>query len=67
MALNSKWSYKSWKRKVFTHLSAAEFDGEIVGACFHQDTPRSDVFPAGIKTMFMNCTLDLPFTKQAGA
>jgi len=58
MKLNEKYSYKSWKRKTYTHLSAAEFDGEIIGACFHQDTPYTDVFPAGIRTTFVNTNLD---------
>ena len=58
MAINQKWSYKSWKRKTYAHLSAAEFDGEIIGACFHQDPPYTDAFPAGIRTTFINTTLD---------
>ena len=60
MALNEKYSYKSWKRQSFTGKDPAEFnDSEIVGAGFSQNEPFTDVFPALIsKVKFINCNLD---------
>jgi len=60
MAINKKYSYKSWKRQSFTGKDPKEFnDSEIVGAGFSQNEPFTDVFPALIsKVKFINCNLD---------
>jgi len=60
MALNEKYSYKSWKRQSFTGKDPKEFnDSEIVGAGFSQNEPFTDVFPALIsKVTFRACNLD---------
>jgi len=58
--LNKKYSYQSWKRKTFVDVDAKEFnDSEIIGACFYQDTPYSNVFPPDIEdVVFERCNLD---------
>ncbi|MBU2249108.1 MAG: hypothetical protein KKD77_20340 [Gammaproteobacteria bacterium] len=58
--LNEKYSYQSHKRKKFLDVGPIEFnDMEIIGACFYQDTPYSDVFPKDIRgVIFRNCNLD---------
>ncbi len=37
---------------------AKDIDGEIVGSCFSQEVPDSDVFPPDAKIRFVNCNLD---------
>ena len=59
MALNEKYSYKTWKRQQFTKLDVAEFAGEIIGAGFSQNEPFTDVFPPTLTgTTFVRCNLD---------
>jgi hypothetical protein len=51
---------RTYKRQSLLNVDPAEFsDSEIVGACFHQDIPFTDVFPPGIKgVVFTKCNLD---------
>ena len=60
MKLNERYSYQSWKRKVFVDVDPVEFnDTEIIGACFYQDRPYSDVFPKDVKGLVLTkCNLD---------
>jgi hypothetical protein len=60
MALNEKYSYKSWKRKSFAGKDPEEFnDSDIIGAGFSQEQPFTDVFPDTIKgVVFQDCNLD---------
>jgi len=60
MAINEKYSYKSWKRQSFTGKDPKEFnDSEIVSAGFSQNEPYTDVFPEFIKNVvFKDCNLD---------
>lgn len=60
MAINEKYSFKSFKRKQFIGLKPDEFNNsEIVGACFHQDQPFTDVFPVDVsKVTLTRCNLD---------
>lgn len=60
MAINEKYSHRSWKRQSFTGKDPKEFnDSEIVNAGFSQNEPFTDVFPALIKGVkFINCNLD---------
>ena len=59
MAVNETYSYKSWKRQQFTAEDPADFAGEIIGACFSQDEPFTDVFPATMTGVtFTKCNLD---------
>ena len=60
MNLNEKYSYQSWKRKTFVDVDAKEFnDSEIIGACYYQDTPYTDVFPADVAGLTLTrCNLD---------
>jgi len=54
------WSHHSWKRQTFTTADPKVFNGaKIVGACFYQDEPYTDVFPANIEDVeFIDCNLD---------
>lgn len=58
--VNEKYSYKSWKRKSFKTVNASEFsNSEIIGACFYQEIPYSNIFPSGITNcIFTKCNLD---------
>ena len=60
MALNEKYSYKDHTNKLLDKTDAAEWnDTEVVGTCFHQNVPKTVVFPAGIKGVkFVKCNLD---------
>ena len=60
MAINEKYSYKDWFGLNLTTKPASDFnDSEIVGACFSQDNPHTDVFPAGVVSLtFTRCNLD---------
>lgn len=76
MEINEKYSFpvRSWtKRKSFVDVDSSEFnDTEIVGACFHQDEPYSDVFPKGVKNCLLtkcnvdNCNIPDGFTVGEG-
>ena len=49
MAINEKYSYKSFKRQDLRNIPAKEFNNsEIIGTCFHQDEPNTDVFPIDV-------------------
>jgi hypothetical protein len=60
MALNEKYSYKDCTQQKFTKLDAKEFDNsEVVGTCFHQNVPKTKVFPVGMTGVkFQKCNLD---------
>lgn len=60
MAINQKYSYKSWGRQSFTGKDPTEFnDTEIVAAGFGQKEPLTKVFPDGMKGVtFRDCNLD---------
>ena len=60
MALNEKYSYKDHTNKLLDKTDAAEWnDTEVVGTCFHQNVPKTVVFPTGIKGVkFVKCNLD---------
>jgi len=60
MKLNERYSYQSWKRKMFVDVDPVEFnDTEIIGAGFYQDTPYSDVFPKDVRGLVLTkCNLD---------
>ena len=60
MDINEKYSYQSFKRQDFLKIDVKEFDGmKIIGSCFHQDKPYSDIFPSGIRdVIFEKCNLD---------
>ena len=71
MAINEKYSYKSFKRQTFLDVPTSDFEGEIVGACFAQDEPFTDVFPPDLKgTIFTrgnygNCNIPSGNTMNA--
>lgn len=57
--INKKYSHHSWKRQSFLNTDPAEFNNsEIVGACFHQEEPFTDVFPAIIGVTLTDCNVD---------
>jgi hypothetical protein len=58
MAINEKYSYKDFTGKGLTKVDPKELAGEIYGSCFHQHLPKTEVFPKGIDTVFVNCNLD---------
>ena len=61
MAINKKYSYKSFKGQTFTHVDPKEFsDSEIVGSSFYQQlSPYTKVFPDGTKNLVLTrCNLD---------
>jgi len=60
MAQNEKYSYKDFTNKLLDKTDAAEWnDTEVVGSCFHQNTPKTVVFPVGISGVkFIKCNLD---------
>ena len=60
MALNEKHSYKDYTNKEFTKTDAADWNNsEVVGTCFHQNVPKTAIFPVGIKGVkFVRCNLD---------
>jgi hypothetical protein len=60
MAVNEKYSHKSFKRQDLTKLDASEFnDSEIIHGMFCQEKPWTDVFPPDIKgVVFDRCNLD---------
>lgn len=60
MAINIKYSYKSFKRKSLLPINVIEFNNsEIVGSSFYQEEPYTDVFPNNINgTRFIRCNLD---------
>lgn len=60
MAINEKYSYKTFKRQNLSKIDPKEFNNsEIVGSCFYQDKPYSDIFPPELeKVIFINCNLD---------
>jgi len=51
---------RGWKRKSLLDIPAKEFNNtEIIGSCFAQDNPFTDVFPSGITGVtFVNCNLN---------
>ena len=60
MAINEKYSYKDFTHKTFTSTKPEEWnDTEVVGSCFYNETPKTNVFPDGIKGVkFVRCNLD---------
>jgi hypothetical protein len=51
---------RTFKRQSFRDIDPIEFNNsEIIGACFHQDVPFTDVFPPNIEgVVFTKCNLD---------
>ncbi len=58
--INEKYSYKSFKRQSLLSIPAKEFNNtEIIGSCFYQDEPYTNVFPSNItNVIFTGCNLD---------
>ena len=54
----SKYDYGDYLQQQFTEEPAKDFDGEIVGSCFQQAEPDTDVFPADAKATFVRCNLN---------
>lgn len=60
MPLNEKHSYKDYTHKTFVDTKPEEWnDSEVIGSCFHNEKPKSEIFPEGIKGVkFIRCNLD---------
>jgi len=60
MAKNEKFSHKDFMHKILTDTDPKDWDDtEVVGSCFYNETPRTKVFPDGIKNVkFIGCNLD---------
>jgi len=58
--MNEKYSYKDFLQKTFTETDPAEWnDTEVIGSCFAQEKPNTEVFPNGIRNVrFIKCNLD---------
>ena len=60
MPLNKEYSYKDFTHKTFTETRPEEWnDTEVVGTCFYNLKPKSEIFPEGIRGVkFIRCNLD---------
>lgn len=58
--LNKEYSYKDFTYKDLTKTDPKTWnDTEVIGSCFHQQTPKTVVFPEGITGVtFSKCNLD---------
>jgi len=60
MPLNEKYSYKDFTNKILTDTDPKEWnDSEVIGACFYNEKPLTEVFPEGVSGVkFVKCNLD---------
>jgi len=60
MAINEKYSHKDFTHKILTATDPAAWNNsEVVNSCFYNETPKTQVFPAGITGVeFVRCNLD---------
>ena len=60
MAQNTKYSNKDFTGRKLVNTSAIDWNNsEVVNSCFSQETPDTEVFPAGITgVVFQRCNLD---------
>jgi hypothetical protein len=56
--MNEEYSYKDFLQKQLTDKPAEDFTGEIVGSCFAQDVPNTQVFPEIATCTFVRCCLN---------
>jgi hypothetical protein len=55
---NPSYSHRDFTGQVLTDRPAKEFEGEIVGSCFSQEAPGTEVFPKDAACTFVDCNLD---------
>jgi hypothetical protein len=58
MAKNEQYSFKDLHNKTFTSNPAEDFSGDIIGSCFEQENPNTDVFPADATGNLLRCNLN---------
>ena len=58
--MNEKYSYKDFTGKILTETDPKEWnDSEVIGSCFANEKPKTEVFPKGITGVkFIKCNLD---------
>jgi predicted GH43/DUF377 family glycosyl hydrolase len=58
--MNEKYSYKDFTGKILTETDPKEWnDTEVIGSCFANQKPKTEVFPKGITGVkFIKCNLD---------
>lgn len=59
MTINQKYSYKDFSDQSFKEVNSNEFNNtEIIGSCFFQKEPNTDIFPIIKGVKFTKCNLD---------
>ncbi len=59
MSKNEAYSHKDFTGKLLVSILAEDLAGQIVGSCFSQERPGTQVFPVSLPgTEFVGCNLD---------